>query len=153
MQSQEKTANPHPTRWDRVFLLCFRLGSRLLIQKQEWPLSQPFQPDFTCVTLPFMSCDQQNRRAEPLKFSKWSIIYLNLRNIILHKRLLNSYIKSIWFRAVVVNQWATMLMDKEIQIYSVSREEGQMLLTACSVLYSHGREGWGTITNSQDSHP
>lgn len=131
MQSQEETATLHQTRWDHVFLLSFRLGSRLLIQKQEQPLSQPFQPDLIYVTLPFMSCDQQNKKAEPLKFSKWSIIYLNLRNIILHKRFFNSYTKSIWFRPVVVNQWAAMLMDKEIQIYNASNQRGRSDAAHC----------------------
>lgn len=80
-----------------------------------------------------MSCDQQKRKAEPPKFSKWSIIYHNLRNIVLHKRFLNSCIKSIWFRAVVVNQWAAMLTDKEIQIYNASNQRGRSDAAHCTL--------------------
>lgn len=54
-------SKPSPHQMESCFLLTLRLGCRLLIHKQEWPLSQPLQLDLIYVALSFRSCDQQNR--------------------------------------------------------------------------------------------
>lgn len=50
-------SKPSPDKTGSCFPLTLRLGCRLLIHKQEWPLSQPFQLDLIHVALLFRSCD------------------------------------------------------------------------------------------------
>lgn len=120
-------SKPSPDKMGLFFPLTLRLGRRLLIHKQ-WGGGKS-------------SKGQAKHRGWPSKISKWSIIYLNLRNITVRKRNVNSYIKSDWFRPMVTNlramccpgRFPAKLMDKEIQIYNVSNQRGRSDAAHCAL--------------------